>query len=253
MSFRSAFCASLLAVSGCAGASANIAGTITYAKDAQGNFELGEKALKGHDYADATAYFQYLRNKFPYSHFAPLAELRMADSNFEQEKYVESVDAYKNFIKDHPTNAQVDYAGFRIGLSHYKDIPSDLFIVPPSYEKDQAQIKDAQTSLKDFLATYPDSSYVAKAKEMLSDVRERLARHELYVAKFYESHGRPRAAAWRYEGLARDYGDTPFGADAKGAAARLYAKLGPDAHMPQPETLKSSAADPDSILPPMSH
>jgi outer membrane protein assembly factor BamD len=253
MSFRSYLLASLLAASACAGASANIAGTVTYAKDAQGNFELGEKALKGHSYEDATAYFQYLKNKFPYSHFAPLAELRMADSNFEQEKYVEAVDAYKNFIKDHPTNKEVDYAGFRIGLSHYKDIPTDIFIVPPSYEKDQAQIKDAQTSLKDFLATYPDSTYVAKAKDMLADVRKRLARHELYVAEFYEKHGRPRAAAWRYEGLARDYPDTPFGADAKKAADLLYAKLGPGAHMPQPETLKSSSADKDMTLPPLGH
>jgi outer membrane protein assembly factor BamD len=238
----------LLALSACAGTSANIAGTITYAKDAQGNFELGEKALKDHDYQDATAYFQYLRSKFPYSHYAPLAELRMADANFDQEKWVEAVDAYKNFIKDHPTNREVDYAGFRIGLSHYKDIPSDLFFVPPSYEKDQAQITDAQTSLKDFLASYPDSSYVAKAKEMLADVRERLARHELYVAQFYEHHDRPRAAAWRYEGLAKDFADTPVGADAKKAADRLYAKLGPGAHRPSPEVIKSST-DQDSTLP----
>ncbi len=243
----------LLVLPACAGTTANIAGTLTYAKDAQGNFELGEKALKSHDYQDATAYFQYLRSKFPYSHFAPLAELRMADANFDQEKWVEAVDAYKNFIKDHPTNREVDYAGFRIGLSHYKDIPSDIFIVPPSYEKDQAQITDAQTSLKDFLASYPDSSYVPKAKEMLADVRERLARHELYVAQFYEKHDRPRAAAWRYEGLVRDYPDTPMAADAKKAAERLYAKLGPGAHRPTPETLKSSSADQDMTVPPLSH
>jgi outer membrane protein assembly factor BamD len=244
--------AAAIALTACEGASANIAGTLTYARDAQGNFEMGERALKSHDYQDATSYFQYLRNKFPYSKYAPLAELRIADSDFDQEKYVEAVDAYKNFIKDHPTNKDVDYAGFRIGLSHYKDIPSDIFIVPPSYEKDQASIHDARTALQDFLATYPDSTHVAEAKDLLADVRDRLARHELYVAEFYEHHGRPRAAAWRYEGLAKDYPDTPLAAEAKKAAERLYAKLGPDARRPRPETLKSPSADQDSTVPPLS-
>ncbi len=231
----------LLALSGCAGASANIAGEISYAKTADANFEQGEKSMGHKDWQDAISYFQYVRNKFPYSHYAPLAELRAADANFEQEKWTEAIDGYKNFIKDHPTHKQVDYAGFRIGLAHYKDIPSDFVLVPPSYEKDQQQLADAQTALKDFIASYPDSGYNAKAKDLLADVRKRLARHELYVAQYYEGHGRLRAAAWRYQGLLRDYPDTPFVGEARREAERLEAKLGPSARLPTPEAVKSGA------------
>lgn len=216
----------VLGLAGCAGASAGLAGEVSYKKDAKGNFELGQRELEGHNYTDAAQYFQYTKNKFPYSHYASLAELRLADSNFDQEKFTEAIDGYKNFIKDHPTHAKVDYAGFRIGLSHYKDIPSDFFLLPPSYEKDQQQLSDAQLSLKDFLASYPASSYVPEAKKLLADVRKRLARHELYVGQYYEQHGHPKAAAWRYEGLAQDYGDTPYASEAKDRADRLFAKLG---------------------------
>lgn len=229
-----------LLIAGCAGASANIAGEITYAKTASGNYDEGEKAMRHKDWQDAISYFQYIRNKFPYSHYAPLAELRAADANFEQEKWTEAIDGYKNFIKDHPTNEKVDYAGFRIGLAHYKDIPSDFFLVPPSYEKDQQPLLDAQTSLKDFIASYPDSSYGLKAKDLLADIRKRLARHELYVAQYYEGHGRLRAAAWRYEGLLRDYSDTPYVDEARREVQRLEAKLGPSVRFPAPEAAKSS-------------
>ncbi|MHB8417714.1 MAG: outer membrane protein assembly factor BamD [Myxococcales bacterium] len=230
----------------CSGFSANVAGEVTYLKTAEGNFEAGEKSLKSKDYLDAISYFQYVKNKFPYSHFAPLAELRVADANFDQEKWTEAVDGYKNFIKDHPTHREVDYAGFRIGLSHYKDVPTDFFLVPPSYEKDQQPLLEAQSSIKDFLASYPDSQYTGKAKELLADVRKRLARHELYVAQYYQSHERPRAAAWRYQGLIRDFPDTPFAAEARQQVQRLLAKLGPEARLPSPEAGPSTSDTPPS-------
>jgi outer membrane protein assembly factor BamD len=241
----------LLAVflASCAGASANIAGEVTYAKTADGNFQKGEHSLKSKDYQEAVSYFQYVKNKFPYSHFAPLAELRVADANFDQEKWTEAIDGYKNFIKDHPTHREVDYAGFRIGLAHYKDIPSDFFLVPPSYEKDQDQLVQAQTAIKDFLASYPDSTYVGKAKELLADVRKRLARHELYVAQYYQSHDRLRAACWRYLGLVRDYPDTPFAAEARQQAERLTRKLGADARLPSVEPAPSISDSSSSSSP----
>ncbi len=233
----------------CADVSTNVAGELTYAQDAKGNYAAGLKDLKDHDYTDAVAYFEYVRNKFPYSHFAPLAELAIADANFEQEKYTEASDGYKNFIKDHPTNPKVDYAGFRIALAHYKDLPSDFFFIPPSYEKDQQQIVDTRDALKDFLANYPDSGYVKEARKMMAEVRKRLARHELYVARFYENHGHPKAALWRYQGLARDYRDTPYAEEADRRSARLAAQLGRAGERPPVE---SQPSKPASEAPPSS-
>ncbi|MHB1843583.1 MAG: outer membrane protein assembly factor BamD [Deltaproteobacteria bacterium] len=215
-----------LALAACAGASANIAGEVSYAKDAKGNFERGEQSLKSHDFQEAAQYFQFTKNKFPYSHYAPLSELRLADANFEQEKYTEAIDGYKNFVKDHPTNPEVDYAAYRIALAHFQDIPSDFMLLPPSYEKDQDQILQAQISLKDFLSSYPDSKWVADGKKLLKDVRGRLARHELYVGDYYEKHGHPKAAAWRFEALAKNYPDSPYADEARRRAEQIYAKLG---------------------------
>jgi len=209
---------------GCADVSSNLGGEVTYAKDAQGNYDLGEKSFKSHSWTEADQYFQFTKSKFPYSRFAALAELRVADANFEQDKFVEAIDGYKNFIKDHPSHPKVDYAACQIAKSHFKDLPSNFFLFPPVYEKDQQE-----------LVSYPRSEYRAEGQKMMAEVRKRLAEHEMYVAAFYEKRGYRKAAAWRYENVVKEFGDTPFAEEAGRQARVLYAKLPPDTrHYGQP-------------------
>ena len=215
------------ALGACIGATTNLAGEVTYAKTAKENYDLGRASLRSHDYVEAAQFLNYTKSKFPYSQYAPLAELSLADANFEQEKYIEAVDGYKNFIKDHPTNPKADYAGFQIAFCHYKGIPSDFFIFPPSYQRDQSELYDAQVALKDFLLSYPQSEWHPRGKELLADVRNRLARHDMYVAQYYQSKGHFKAAAWRYQSVVDTYGDTRFGETAKARAEQLFNQLGP--------------------------
>ena len=220
---------------GCADVSSNLGGEVTYAKDAQGNYDLGEKSFKSHSWTEADQYFQFTKSKFPYSRFAALAELRVADANFEQDKFVEAIDGYKNFIKDHPTHPKVDYASLQIAKAHFKDLPSSFFLFPPVYEKDQQELVDTLASIKDFLLSYPASEYRPEGQKMLAEVRRRLAEHEMYVARFYAKRGYKKAAAWRYEAVVKDFGDTPFAEEASRQAQQLYAKLPPNTrHYGQP-------------------
>jgi outer membrane protein assembly factor BamD len=225
---RFALTAAMLgALTGCVGATTNLAGEVTYAKTAKENYDLGRASLKSHDYVEAAQFLNYTKSKFPYSQYAPLAELSLADANFEQDKFIEAIDGYKNFIKDHPTNKMADYAGFQIALCHYKAIPSDFFIFPPSYERDQSEIFDAQIALKDFLLSYPQSDWQPRGKELLADVRNRLARHDMYVASYYQSKGHHKAAAWRYQSVVDTYPDTKFAPEAKAKAEQIFNQLGP--------------------------
>lgn len=219
----------LLACGACAGASTNIAGEVTYAKDAKGNYDLGERSLKDHDWTEAGQYFQYTKSKFPYSQYAPLSELRLADGSFQQDKFIEAIDGYKNFMKDHPTHPKIDYASFQIAKAHFKDLPSNFFLFPPAYEKDQQELLDAQSGIKDFLLSFPKSDYAPEGQKMMAEVRRRLAEHEMYVAAFYDGRGFKKAAAWRYEGVVKNYPDTPFASAAARKAQSLYDKLPPDA------------------------
>src|SRR5436190_11037052 len=111
------------------------------ASDAGRAYEKGVQEMKDKNYLEATRFFESVRNNFPYSQFAALAELAIADMNFERDDYGGAAVAYQDFVKSHPSHAKADYAAFRVGLSHYEDKSSDWFLLPPSYEKDQTPVR----------------------------------------------------------------------------------------------------------------
>ena len=123
--------------------------------------------------------------------------LRLADVSFERQLWTEAADRYSGFVKLHPTSPKVDYAAYRVALSHYRDIPGDWFLVPPSSEKDQTQVFAAWNAYTEFVRMYPDSQYIVDARKQQADVRDRLIRHEIYVANFYEKRNRWAAAVNR--------------------------------------------------------
>jgi outer membrane protein assembly factor BamD len=181
--------------------------TPTFQPTAESNYQRGLKELKSNNWQLAAQYFKYVRSNFGFSKWATLSELALADCDFGQDKYTEAIDGYKNFIKAHPGNDRVQdgYAAYKIGHAYYKQIPTDWFIVPPSYEKDQGPVNDALRELNAFVEQYPESTYTPEARKMVGDCIKRLTDHELYVAEFYLNQNHPHAAIGRLEGVVRNY------------------------------------------------
>jgi outer membrane protein assembly factor BamD len=197
---------SAIALTGCAGSDEETK-PITYSLTAKQNYEKGLAELKDENFPEAQKYFQFVKQKYPFSKYAVLSELAIADTQFARGNYTEAVDSYKSFARLHPTHEKVEdgYAAFRIGESYVKDMPEDVWILPPSYEKDQSAVVDAQRELDDFLKKFPASPYVDKAKGLRRGVLARLVDHEVYVARFYLKGDHPKAAAMRLEGAIRRY------------------------------------------------
>ncbi|HEY7956346.1 MAG TPA: outer membrane protein assembly factor BamD [Polyangia bacterium] len=200
----------LLAVAsygGCTNTSSFMSATPSYYPTAEQNYVYGEKELKAGSWQTAVAYFQHVRDTFGFSRWATLSELGIADANLGREKFAEAIDGYKAFIKAHPSHEHVQdgYAAYKIGEAYYKQIPTDWFLAPPSYEKDQGPVMDAMRELSAFADQYGDSVYAPKARKMIGDCVQRLTDHELYVARFYLDRDKPYAAIGRLEGVLRDY------------------------------------------------
>jgi outer membrane protein assembly factor BamD len=180
---------------------------ITYSLTAKQNYEKGLAELKDENFPEAQKYFQFVKSKFPFSKFAVLAELAIADTQFARANYTEAIDSYKSFARLHPTHEKVEdgYVAFRISESYFKDMPDDVWILPPAYEKDQSAVQDALRELDDFRKKFPDSPYLKKADELRKQVLQRLVDHEVYVARFYLHRDHPKAAAMRLEGAVKRY------------------------------------------------
>ncbi|HVV48503.1 MAG TPA: outer membrane protein assembly factor BamD, partial [Polyangia bacterium] len=180
---------------------------VAYSLTAKQNYEKGMAALKDESYAEAKKYFQFVKQKFPFSKYAVMAELAVADTEFEQGSYTESIESYKSFARLHPTHEKVEdgYVAFKICQGYFKDMPEDVWITPPSYEKDQSSVNDAARELADFRKKFPDSPYTKKVDDMRKEVMKRLVDHEVYVARFYLKAEHPKAAANRIEWAIKHY------------------------------------------------
>jgi outer membrane protein assembly factor BamD len=216
-----------LAPAGCA-TSDDSTKPVTYSLTAKQNYEKGMAALKDEDYAEAAKYFTFVKQKYPFSRYAVLAELALADSQFDRGNYTEAIDSYKTFARLHPTHDKVEdgYVAFRIGHSYFKDMPDDVFLLPPSYEKDQSAVTDALRELTDFERKFPESKYVKEAEELRKQVLQRLVDHEVYVARFYLRGDHPKAAAMRLEGALRRYPGSGREPELLYALGETYLKMG---------------------------
>jgi len=170
-----------------------------------------------HNYSKAVKLFQDIITYYPYSKYALLAELHIADCKFAMENWDEAGPAYEDFIKFHPVHPEVPYAIFRLGMCHYKQ--------RLKYMRDQAETKAALTQFQILQTRYPDSPYAREAAPLIEDCRKRLARHELYVGDFYFKHKRYWASAMRYAVISQSYPGLGFTGQALFQEARSYDRL----------------------------
>jgi outer membrane protein assembly factor BamD len=202
-------------------------GKVDYSVSAQQNYERGLKELDDEDWVAAAKYFSFIKARFPYSKYAVLAELRLADAEYGADHYLQAIDAYKQFIKFHPSHEMVrnGYCSFRIGDSYVQMLPGDMFLLPPSTEKDQSASMDAHRELTEFLRKYPRSSLVPKARKLLVKVNKKLAGHEMYVARYYWKEGKPMGTVLRLRRLLERHSGAGYDEEALYLLGKAYIEI----------------------------
>lgn len=179
---------------------------LSYTADAKRAYDEAMTEYKARNWIEAQVLFREVKRKYGYSRFARLSELRIADADFEQEKYAEALKGYKAFIHDHRAETdEVAYARARAAETQYREI-SDSFFLASAEERDQAITREAHKELTSFLKDYPSARESPRICALLEDVTARLVRHELYVARFYLRRDAFEAAVLRVQYALRNYG-----------------------------------------------
>ena len=189
--------------------------TLTYTDDARASYNEAMKSFRGRDWDDARALFGEIKKLFPYTTYARLSELRLADINFEQEKFSEAVTGYREFIQNHRSDPNVEYARYRVTKALFKDIDDTIFL-PPQEERDQATCFEAYKEIRSYQKDYPNTRFPREEQYMYEVVVGRLVRHELYVARFYLAKENYDAAVARIEYALHTYGASDDGQPAAG-------------------------------------
>ena len=161
----------------------------------------GIKDLKKKNYDDAIETFEKMRDRYPYSDQALLAQIKLADAYFYKKKYDEAIQAYKDFEKLHPTNKAVPYCIFREGLCYYRQ--------RSTIDRDQTYTTKALEEFRRLKQKFPQSEYVLRAEKHIAKCHLDLGEHDFYIAEFYYRTKRYQAALDRYQSVAQDYPEFP--------------------------------------------
>jgi outer membrane protein assembly factor BamD len=161
----------------------------------------GIDKLKKKKYDDAIDNFAKIRDRYPYSQQALLAQIKVADSYFYKKKYDEARNAYAEFEKLHPTNKAVPYCIYRQGLCYYRQ--------RSTIDRDQKFTVKAMQEFRRLKQKYPKSEHIAKADKFLARCRKDLMEHEYYVADFYFRTKRYSSALERFQTLLQEYPEFP--------------------------------------------
>jgi outer membrane protein assembly factor BamD len=219
-------------LAGCADTSSGTAGVRSgtnaiQVKDAEANYRLGMARMEDKLFQEAIRYFTFVKDRYPYSKYAALADLRIADAHAAGREFGEAVEQYKRFIRLHPSHEDVPYASFRIGKSYYQQLPSDFFLLPPSYEKDLTSVEQALQALESYKKAFPDDKkHGEDANKLIKDCKLRLGKHELYVAIFYQKKEKWAGMVGRLETMRSLYTGVGLDEEIFGGLSEGYLRLG---------------------------
>ncbi len=197
---------------------------VEYENRAKQAYEEALVEFLDHNWEFAAQLMRDVRRNFGYTPYARKAELRLADIAFHQEAYPEAIAAYKGFVHDHPNDPEVPYARFRIIRSQYLTSNNNFF-QPPLEERDLSAVRDAYASIRSFLADFPDHEESEEIAFMYESVGGMLARHELYVARFYANEDEFHAAMSRVQYAMRTYQATGLEPEAVVLLGEIYLKM----------------------------
>jgi outer membrane protein assembly factor BamD len=150
-------------------------------------------------YEESAELFQALKDRFPYSRYALLADLRVGDAYFKSKRYEEATLAYEDFIRLHPRNDAVPYAIYQTGMVYF-----DQMLTP---DRDPSNARKAMDTFRRLMKQYPSSEWAVKAQPRLQEATRRLAAHDMVVGRYYFNTKNYRAAMSRFKRVLTNYPD----------------------------------------------
>jgi outer membrane protein assembly factor BamD len=160
-------------------------------------YQKGAQEYQDARYKKAIESFQRLKERYPLHQLALVAELGIADSYFSDEEFAEAEIAYGDFVNLHPTNENLPYAMYQLGMCHFNQMGT--------IDRDQTETVKAKKEFERLVVRFPSSKFSFLAEKNILECRKRLAEKEFYVGYFYFNTGKYKAALGRFEEIAKNY------------------------------------------------
>jgi outer membrane protein assembly factor BamD len=143
-------------------------------------FDKATEALNKKKWLTAREFFKQLVETYTASPFRPDAKLGIGDTYLGEgtsEALVLAINEFREFLTFYPTNPRADYAQYKLGMAHVKQMRGP--------ERDQTETREAVKELQTFVERYPNSRLMPEARAKLREARDRLSQSDYLVGFFY--------------------------------------------------------------------
>jgi outer membrane protein assembly factor BamD len=165
--------------------------------DPEKSFAAANDLLEKKEYEKARASFLEVKNRDQTRTFAPLAQLKIADSYVKEEETELAVAEYRRFLETYPDHQYASYAQYQIASVYFDQIESP--------ERGYGGAAKALEEFEKLKKMFPRNPYREAVDIKIEKCRNTIAEYEYLVGAFYYKKGSYNAALGRFEGLMKNY------------------------------------------------
>jgi outer membrane protein assembly factor BamD len=195
-------------------------------------FARGQQQAERKRYKAAAEAFKVLLERYPTSPLAPKAQFGLAVNRMANKEEVEAEVAFDDFLRLYPADPKVPDALLMKG-----DLLSRQVLAPG---RDQGKTREAIKAYTLFLEREPDTPRARGIAGKISGLRDRLARHESSVVKFFLTRKMYDSAEARARSALAAYPDAPA---ARTLLAQLVQALEKGGKKAEAETFRKTLAE----------
>jgi outer membrane protein assembly factor BamD len=191
-------------------------------------FEKARASMENGNYRNAISYYEALEARFPFSNQTRQSQLDLIYCYYKNGEPESAIDAATQFERENPTHPRVDYALYMRGLANFRgqhNVLHRLFRIDLAQRPPEGA-RESFSAFSQLLQRYPASPYAADARQRMIFLRNRLAEHENYVARYYLKRGAYLAALNRAKFAMQSYDGAPAVAESMRIMIDSYRALG---------------------------
>jgi outer membrane protein assembly factor BamD len=187
----------ILSICSCSGKPAAVKPGETF--EPEKAFEKANELLEKKDYEEARTAFLEIKNRDTSRKFAPLAQLKIADSYVKEEEFEPAIAEYRRFLEAYPDHKYAAYAQYQIASVYFDQIEGP--------ERGYSGAAKALEEFEKLKKLYPRNPYREVIDIKIQKCRNVIANYNFLVGEFYYKKGSFNAAVNRFAGILKTYPD----------------------------------------------
>ena len=181
-------------------------------------YKEGMEALNDGDVLFAAKKFNEAEILFPQAESAPQSALMAAYSYYTQDYYKDAITELKRFLKVYPTNKDLGYVYYLLGICYYEQIVDE--------KKDLQSIIKAKKNFNIILKEYPNTEYAIDAEFKIDLINDILAAKEMYLGRYYFDRKKWIPAINRFREIIDSYDTTIYAEEALHRLVEVHYTIG---------------------------